>query len=133
MSGKLVVRYKVDRQGQESEVQVIDRYFVHLFVPENLETLPLAGPEVAGSMRRDENLDWGVASIVVFLSDGEATNGENSSFAVKNNVATTNSDLQLPIFSVTFGRGADFSLRQDISAATDSPLPSMLTRTLRPR
>ena len=99
----------------------------------NINATMLAGPEVAGTMRRDENLDGGVASIVVFLSDGEATNGENSSFAVKNNVATINSDLLLPIFSVAFGRCADFSLRQDISAATDSPLPSMLTRTLRPR
>merc|ERR1712241_956771 len=33
-------RYDVDRQGQDSEVQVIDGYFVHYFVPANLPTLP---------------------------------------------------------------------------------------------
>jgi len=40
VAGRLVVRYDVDRQGQDSEVQVIDGYFVHYFVPSNLPTLP---------------------------------------------------------------------------------------------
>merc|ERR1712088_585186 len=40
MSGRLQINYDVDRQNQDSEVQVIDGYFVHFFVPENLETLP---------------------------------------------------------------------------------------------
>merc|ERR1712227_595496 len=40
VSGKLVVQYDVDRESQDSEVQVIDGYFVHYFVPDNLETLP---------------------------------------------------------------------------------------------
>merc|ERR1712038_91132 len=40
VSGRFVVRYDVDRQGQDSEVQVIDGYFVHYFVPANLPTLP---------------------------------------------------------------------------------------------
>merc|ERR1719273_2360004 len=40
MSGRLQINYDVDKQNQDSEVQVIDGYFVHFFVPENLETLP---------------------------------------------------------------------------------------------
>merc|ERR1712110_149631 len=40
VSGRFVVRYDVDRQGQHSEVQVIDGYFVHYFAPFNLPTLP---------------------------------------------------------------------------------------------
>merc|ERR1712172_75090 len=40
MSGRLQINYDVDRKNQDSEVQVIDGYFVHFFVPENLETLP---------------------------------------------------------------------------------------------
>ena len=40
VAGKFVVRYDVDRQGQDSEVQVIDGYFVHYFVPSDLPTLP---------------------------------------------------------------------------------------------
>merc|ERR1712038_469441 len=40
VSGRFVVRYNVDRQGQDSEVQVIGGYFVHYFVPSDLPTLP---------------------------------------------------------------------------------------------
>ena len=244
VSGKLVVRYDVDRQGQDSEVQVIDGYFVHFFVPENLKTLPkhvifvldtsgsmegekmqqlkdamftvlddmkpvdsfniitfsewvrhwdpvtgvtgsgplkqehwlskalsnvydsdpvtedidpppaqfkavaatkenkkaaikyvlgleavggtdinaamMASLNVAESLRSGKKLAHGVVSMVVFLSDGEATNGETRRSAIKNNVATTNSELKLPIFSVAFGLDADFSLLKDISAGADS-------------
>merc|ERR1711923_217580 len=40
VSGKFIVSYDVDRSSQESEVQVIDGYFVHFFAPDDLETLP---------------------------------------------------------------------------------------------
>merc|ERR1712130_809301 len=53
MSGRLRINYDVDRQNQDSEVQVIDGYFVHYFVPENLETLPKHAIfilDVSGSM-----------------------------------------------------------------------------------
>merc|ERR1712038_1965103 len=40
VSGRFVVRYDVDRRGQHSEVQLIDGYFVHYFVPSDLPTLP---------------------------------------------------------------------------------------------
>jgi len=36
VSGKFVVKYDVDRQGEDNEVQVIDGYFVHYFVPNEL-------------------------------------------------------------------------------------------------
>merc|ERR1712203_630054 len=213
MSGRLQINYDVDRQNQDSEVQVIDGYFVHFFVPENLETLPkhaifildvsgsmngerlqqlkdamftvlndmkpedffniitfstsvnnwspsgitkegdqiaipatkenkkkaishvldleaeggtninsamLKGLELAKEVLRSESLPQGVASMLVFLSDGEATEGETSSKAIKANVATANSDTELPIFSVAFGSGADFDLLKEISLAADS-------------
>merc|ERR1719495_934155 len=53
MAGRLQINYDVDRQNQDSEVQVIDGYFVHYFVPENLETLPKHAIfilDVSGSM-----------------------------------------------------------------------------------
>merc|ERR1711953_143469 len=213
MSGRLQINYDVDRQNQDSEVQVIDGYFVHFFVPENLEPLPkhaifildvsgsmhgeklqqlkdamftvlndmkpedffniitfstsvnnwspsgitnegdqpgipatkenkkkaishvldleaeggtninsamLKGLELAKEVLRSESLPQGVASMLVFLSDGEATEGETSSKAIKANVATANSDTELPIFSVAFGSGADFDLLKEISLAADS-------------
>merc|ERR1711874_346339 len=53
VSGKFIISYDVDRSNQESEVQVIDGYFVHYFVPENLQTLPkhvVYVLDVSGSM-----------------------------------------------------------------------------------
>merc|ERR1719510_2169852 len=213
MSGRLRINYDVDRQNQDSEVQVIDGYFVHFFVPENLETLPkhaifildvsgsmygkklqqlkdamftvlddmkpedffniitfstsvnnwspsgsinegdqtaipatkankkkaishvldleanggtninsamLTGLELAKEVLRSESLPQGVASMLVFLSDGEATEGETSGKSIKANVAAANSDTELPIFSVAFGSGADFDLLKEISLAADS-------------
>merc|ERR1712209_144650 len=210
MAGRLQINYDVDRQNQDSEVQVIDGYFVHYFVPENLETLPkhaifildvsgsmygeklqqlkdamftvlddmkpedffniitfstsvseiaiiegapnpaipatpenkkraishvldleasggtnindamLTGLQLAKEVLQSEVLPQGVASMLIFLSDGEATEGETSGEAIKTNVATANSDSQLPIFSVAFGSGADFDLLKEISLAADS-------------
>merc|ERR1712130_130646 len=213
MSGRLRINYDVDRQNQDSEVQVIDGYFVHYFVPENLETLPkhaifildvsgsmygerlqqlkdamftvlddmkpedffniitfstsvtnwspsgittegdqlaipatkenkkkaishvldleanggtninsamLTGLELAEEVLRSESLPQCVASMLVFLSDGEATEGETSGKAIEANVASANSDTELPIFSVAFGSGADFDLLKEISLAADS-------------
>jgi len=57
VSGKFVVRYDVDRQGQDTEVQVIDGYFVHYFVPNDLEPLPkhvLYVLDVSGSMQGEK-------------------------------------------------------------------------------
>merc|ERR1712168_1278605 len=213
MSGRLQINYDVDRQNQDSEVQVIDGYFVHFFVPENLETLPkhaifildvsgsmngerlqqlkdamftvlddmkpedffniitfstsvnnwspsgitnkgdqpaipatkenkkkaishvldleaeggtninsamLKGLELAKEVLRSESLSQGITSMLVFLSDGEATEGETSGKAIEANVASANSDTELPIFSVAFGSGADFDLLKEISLAADS-------------
>jgi len=53
VSGEFLVRYDVDRKGQDSEVQVIDGYFVHFFAPENLQKLPKHAVfvlDISGSM-----------------------------------------------------------------------------------
>jgi len=95
VSGKFVVRYDVDRDGQESEVQVIDGYFVHYFVPENLPTLPkhvVFVLDISGSMRGekleqmkdamftvlDDMTDEDFFNIVTFSTDVEHWNKEEA-------------------------------------------------------
>jgi len=51
--GQFMVRYDVDRKGQDNEVQVIDGYFVHFFAPDNLQKLPKHAVfvlDISGSM-----------------------------------------------------------------------------------
>merc|ERR1712179_700495 len=86
----------------------------------NINSAMLTGLELAKELLRSESLPQGVASMLVFLSDGEATEGETSGKSIKANVAAANSDTELPIFSVAFGSGADFDLLKEISLAADS-------------
>merc|ERR1712203_1176488 len=86
----------------------------------NMNSAMLAGLELAKEVIRSETLPQGVASMLVFLSDGEATEGETSGKMIKENVAEANSDTELPIFSVAFGSGADYDLLKEISLAADS-------------
>lgn len=53
VKGEFSVLYDVDRKNQTNEIQVIDGYFVHFFVPENLKVLPkhvIFVLDVSGSM-----------------------------------------------------------------------------------
>ena len=53
VQGEFSVLYDVDRTNQTSEVQVVDGYFVHFFVPENLPVMPkhiIFVLDVSGSM-----------------------------------------------------------------------------------
>merc|ERR1711974_167309 len=86
----------------------------------NINSAMLTGLELAKEVLRSESLPQGVASMLVFLSDGEATEGETSGKAIKANFTLANSDTELPIFSVAFGSGADFDLLKEISLAADS-------------
>eukprot|EP00090_Calanus_glacialis_P003392 TRINITY_DN12511_c0_g1_i1.p1 TRINITY_DN12511_c0_g1~~TRINITY_DN12511_c0_g1_i1.p1 ORF type:complete len:876 (+),score=214.06 TRINITY_DN12511_c0_g1_i1:35-2662(+) len=217
ISGQFIVKYDVDRKGQESEVQVIDGYFVHYFVPENLETLPkhvVFVLDVSGSMSgekigqlkdsmftvlddmtetdyfniitfsdgvshwnpldskseefvqkaqrviqatnenknlaikhilelqagggtnmndamlegvkltefalQNEKLPQNVKSMIIFLTDGLPSSGETNAEAIKDNIKNANTELHTPIFSIGFGRDADFDLIKEISEQAES-------------
>ena len=59
------------------------------------------------------------ATSIVFLSDGEASSGLTDSATIKANVAELNKNAKVPIFSVAFGRGADFKLLKGISESNN--------------
>jgi len=69
VAGKFVVRYDVDRKGQDSEIQVIDGYFVHYFVPSELPTLPKHAVfvlDISGSMEGEKIRQLKDAMFTVF-------------------------------------------------------------------
>jgi len=205
-NGEFSVRYDVDRQNQTSEIQVIDGYFVHYFVPDSLPVLPkhvIFVLDVSGSMsgtkmaqmkdamftvlddmtekdrfdlitfshgvqvwrgqqgstalratkenkqagidfvlglmagggtnindamvqaiqhgrqvKQAETLKRSMQTIILFLTDGQATEGETENQAILSNVEEANKDSQYPIFSLAFGRDADFNLIRKISQST---------------
>ena len=49
------------------------------------------------------------ATILVFLSDGIASNGETNGSIIEQNIKAANMDI-LPIYSIGFGQNADFRL-----------------------
>merc|ERR1719495_2984612 len=216
ISGQFLVKYDLDRSGQGNEVQVIDGYFVHYFVPDNLETLPkhaifvldvsgsmwgekmeqlkdamftilddmtendyidiitfsdgtdhwkpleesdnepqrantlikateknkneaikhiidleadggtnineamLKGIKLAELAIQSENLPKEVKSMIVFLTDGLPSEGEQNGDVIKKNIKDANEKLDIPIFCIGFGMDADFSLIKDISLQADS-------------
>merc|ERR1711915_371790 len=223
IDGQFVVEYDVDRKEQESEIQVVDGYFVHYFVPDDLETLAkhvvfvldnsgsmggekieqlkdsmftvlddmdekdyfsiitfnggvkqwnpqqgneeeyeydlsstefqsqeplkaskenkdlairhilelqagggtnlndaiIEGIQQATLAMQNEQLPKGVKSMMIFLSDGQASSGETRSEVIKENIKANNSN-KVPIFSIGFGRDADFELIKDISRRSNA-------------
>merc|ERR1719167_434287 len=229
IDGQFVVEYDVNRRDQDSEIQVVDGYFVHYFVPDNLETLAkhvVFVLDVSGSMdgekikqlkdsmftvlddmdekdyfsiitfndgvsywnpqlenkeeyeydlfsareedlaliegqkaikatkenkdhainhvlelqadgstnlndvliegiqqvnfaMQTEQLPKDIKSMIIFLSDGEATSGETRPEVIKENIKANNTN-EVPIFSIGFGRDADFELIKDISLRSNA-------------
>ena len=195
-------RYDVDRASQDNEVQVIDGYFVHYLVPDNLETLPkhvVFVLDVSGSMQgskleqmkdaiftvlddmtdedyfniitfssgvdiwdQDEevpviratednkekaigrvlqlranggtnineailqalnvgkdaakHLPKDVKSMIVFLTDGQPTEGVENPRSIQDNIKSANLELGIPIFTIAFGADADFGLVEKIAS-----------------
>ena len=57
--------------------------------------------------------------MVVFLTDGDATVGEQDTGSILKNVHTRNTE-KIPILTLGFGSESDYTLLQRISAQTDS-------------
>merc|ERR1711988_1365350 len=80
----------------------------------------LAGLEVAQTATKREALPKDVKSIVVFLTDGEATSGETYPDTIKANIKNANKDLEVPVFTVAFGADTDISLLQSIASQNNA-------------
>jgi len=79
VTGRFEVHYDVDRQGQDNEVQVIDGYFVHYFVPSDLPTLPkhvVFVLDISGSMHGEKlrQLKDAMFTVLSDLSDSDYFN-----------------------------------------------------------
>ena len=78
----------------------------------------LEGIKLAKDVRIAEVLAENVKPLIVFLTDGEATSGVTSPEQILKNVRDAN-DLDVPIYGLAFGRGADFGLIKKVSETTN--------------
>ena len=81
----------------------------------NINDALLKALEIAKDVKNLEEIGSKTQQMIVFLTDGEPTVGETSSYIIKENVKKANSDLNIPIYGLAFGDGADFNLVKDIS------------------
>ncbi|TRY69423.1 hypothetical protein TCAL_03273 [Tigriopus californicus] len=66
-------------------------------------------------VKKSEELAGNVQSMIIFLTDGEATAGVTSATEIKKNVARANRDISVPVYGLAFGSGADFGLIKTLS------------------
>merc|ERR1711962_1058965 len=71
--------------------------------------------EIAKEVKKLEEIDSKTEQLIVFLTDGEPTAGEESPTSIKKNVRKANADLQIPIYGLALGDGADFDLVKGLS------------------
>ena len=86
----------------------------------NINSALLEGINLGKSVASQELLDKDTQSMILFLTDGQASSGVTGKQAILGNLKESNNDGRFPIFSLAFGRGADFDLIRDISKETGS-------------
>merc|ERR1719495_1457151 len=80
----------------------------------------IEGVRMAELALKGENIPVGVKSMIIFLTDGLPSSGETNNDAIKKNIKEANNDLDIPIFSIGFGRDLDFTLIKEISEQANS-------------
>merc|ERR1711962_568250 len=71
--------------------------------------------EIAKEVKKLEEIDSKTEQLIIFLTDGEPTAGVTSSSSIKKNIREVNADLQIPIYGLALGDGADFDLVKGLS------------------
>lgn len=67
------------------------------------------------AVRRSEAIPANAKSMIIFLTDGQATTGVTSGEEIRTNIADENSMTKVPIYGLAFGNGADFNLMKRLS------------------
>merc|ERR1711971_538758 len=85
----------------------------------NINDALLEALEICENVKISEEIDSKTEQMIIFLSDGEASSGVTDSDQIRENVREANKDLQVPIYGLAFGSGADFDLIKDVSDETN--------------
>ena len=80
----------------------------------NINSAILNATDLAQKISSNSTFDDIKQTMIIFLTDGEATSGITNSETIKSNIKNSNKG-QVPIYGLAFGDGADFNLIKDIS------------------
>jgi len=80
----------------------------------------LEAVKLVENVKVSEAIPYNVKPIIIFLTDGQATSGETNRKSIRKNVLNQNQDLNVPIYGLAFGNGADFDLIKGIGLESDA-------------
>merc|ERR1719219_1694269 len=80
----------------------------------NINAAVLNATKLAKSISKNATFEDVKQTMIIFLTDGEATSGITNNQEIKSNIKKSN-EGQVPIYGLAFGNGADFDLIKDIS------------------
>ena len=78
----------------------------------NINEALLEAIKVSSKQNSEKNLQ----KMIVFLTDGEPTEGEQDPEKIKENIRKANIEHNIPIYGLAFGDGADYDFISDISS-----------------
>ena len=82
----------------------------------NINDAILRALEIAKRVKDAEEIGSKTEQLIIFLSDGEPTSGAvTNQTQIKENIRNANNNMQIPIYGLAFGDGADYDLIKDIS------------------
>ena len=82
----------------------------------NINDALLRALEIAERVKTQEEIASKTEQLIIFLSDGQPSSGSvTNQNEIKRNVRNANKRMQVPIYGLAFGDGADYNLIKDIS------------------
>lgn len=85
----------------------------------NINDALLRAIELVEEVKKADVLLPNTKPIIIFLTDGEATTGETSPRVIRENTKDANKNVEVGIYGLAFGSGADFGLIKSISQDND--------------
>ena len=81
----------------------------------NINDAILEAVNIAKEVKYREEINKNTQQMIVFLTDGQPSDGETYGPKIKENVREANAETRIPIYGLALGDDADFDLIKDIS------------------
>ena len=110
------IKLSLTNRGTRSIIKEARKYVLNLDDGggTNINDALLEAIKVAENVRISETIPSNTKPMIIFLTDGEATSGITDNQQIKSNVLEANDKLDIPIYGLAFGTGADFNLIKQI-------------------